>query len=432
MSFPRYERYKDSGVEWLGEVPAHWEVWKLPHAFRLIGSGTTPKSDNLAYYENGSIAWLNTGDLNDGELFDCEKRITELAMKDHSSLKLYRAGAMVIAMYGATIGKLAMLRFPATVNQACCVFSESSQIVSKFMFYWFLGLRQQIVSLATGGGQPNISQDILRGLRVACPRIEEQSTIAAFLDRETAKIDELIAEQQQLIELLKEKRQAVISHAVTKGLDPDVPMKDSGIEWLGEVPAHWELKRLKHCFRLLTEKTNRRENPVALENVESWSGRFIKTETVYEGDGVAFERGDILFGKLRPYLAKVYLTENKGEAIGDFHVLHPKGATYSRFSQYQILNREFIDVVDGSTFGAKMPRVSWDFLGNIILTVPPFSEQQTIASFLDRETTKVDELIAEAQRAITLLQERRTALISAAVTGKIDVRGLVSDERVVE
>lgn len=137
MSFPRYERYKDSGVEWLGEVPAHWEVWKLPHAFRLIGSGTTPKSDNLAYYENGSIAWLNTGDLNDGELFDCEKRITELAMKDHSSLKLYRAGAMVIAMYGATIGKLAMLRFPATVNQACCVFSESSQIVSKFMFIGF-------------------------------------------------------------------------------------------------------------------------------------------------------------------------------------------------------------------------------------------------------------------------------------------------------
>lgn len=192
--------------------------------------------------------------------------------------------------------------------------------------------------------------------------------------------------------------------------------KDSGVEWLSEVPEHWELKRLKHCFRLLTEKTNRRENPVALENVESWSGRFIKTETAYEGYGVAFERGDILFGKLRPYLAKAYLTENQGEAIGDFHVLRPKGAAYSRFSQYQILNREFIGVVDGSTFGAKMPRVSWDFLGDIILTVPPFSEQQTIVSFLDRETAKIDELIAEQQRLIELLKEKRQAVISHAVT----------------
>lgn len=192
--------------------------------------------------------------------------------------------------------------------------------------------------------------------------------------------------------------------------------KDSDVAWLGEVPEHWELKRLKHCFRLLTEKTNRRENPVALENVESWSGRFIKTETAYEGDGVAFERGDILFGKLRPYLAKAYLTENQGEAIGDFHVLRPKGAIYSRFSQYQILNREFIDVVDGSTFGAKMPRVSWDFLGNIILTVPPYEEQSIIANFLDRETTKIDELIAEQQRLIKLLKEKRQAVISHAVT----------------
>lgn len=192
--------------------------------------------------------------------------------------------------------------------------------------------------------------------------------------------------------------------------------KDSGVEWLGEVPVHWELKRLKHCFRLLTEKTNRRENPIALENVESWSGRFIKTETAYEGDGVAFERGDILFGKLRPYLAKAYLTENQGEAIGDFHVLRPMETTYNRFSQYQILNREFIDVVDGSTFGAKMPRVSWDFLGNIILTVPPYEEQSIIANFLDRETTKIDELIAEQQRLIKLLKEKRQAVISHAVT----------------
>jgi len=212
-------RMKDSGIEWLGEVPEHWEVWKLAHAFDVIGSGTTPKSDNAAYYEDGETAWLNTGDLNDGELWDCEKRVTNLALTEHSSLKVYPSGSLVIAMYGATIGKLGMLRFPSSVNQACCVFVESKQIQSKFLFHWFFGWRQQIVSLAIGGGQPNISQEILRGVRLACPPLVEQQAIAAFLDTETAKFDTLILEANRAIELLKERRSALISAAVTGKID---------------------------------------------------------------------------------------------------------------------------------------------------------------------------------------------------------------------
>ena len=192
--------------------------------------------------------------------------------------------------------------------------------------------------------------------------------------------------------------------------------KETGIEWLGEVPEHWELKRLKQSLRLLTGKTDRRENPVALENIESWSGRFIQTETTFEGEGIAFERGDILFGKLRPYLAKVLLAETAGEAVGDFHVMRQTKGTDSNFAQYQILNRAFIAIVDGSTFGAKMPRVSWDFLSGMVLTVPPAPEQRTIAMFLNRETAKIDELIAEQKNLIELLKEKRQAIISHAVT----------------
>ncbi len=192
--------------------------------------------------------------------------------------------------------------------------------------------------------------------------------------------------------------------------------KDSGIEWLGEVPEHWDIRRLKYNLRLLTEKTDRRENLVALENIESWSGLFIQTETTFEGEGIAFERGDILFGKLRPYLAKAYLAETSGEAVGDFHVMRPTKNTVGRFAQYQILNREFIAIVDGSTFGAKMPRASWDFMGGMVLTAPPITEQQAIAAFLDRETTKIDALIAEQKRLIELLKEKRQAVISHAVT----------------
>jgi type I restriction enzyme S subunit len=192
--------------------------------------------------------------------------------------------------------------------------------------------------------------------------------------------------------------------------------KDSGVEWLGQVPEHWEVKRLKYSLRLLTEKTDRRENPVALENIEGWTGRFIPSETEFQGEGIAFEAGDILFGKLRPYLAKAYRAEFSGEAVGDFHVMRPLRGIDSCFAQYQILNREFIAIVDGSTFGSKMPRASWEFVGDMKLTTPPLPEQTTVASFLDRETAKIDSLVAEQQRLIELLKEKRQAVISHAVT----------------
>ena len=192
--------------------------------------------------------------------------------------------------------------------------------------------------------------------------------------------------------------------------------KDSGVEWLGEVPGHWEVKRLKRNMRLLTEKTDRRDHPVALENIEGWTGRFITTDTEFQGEGIAFEPDDILFGKLRPYLAKAYRAEFSGEAVGDFHVMRPVTGINSRFVQYQILNRGFISIVDGSTFGSKMPRASWEFVGDMVVTSPTLSEQTQIAAFLDRETGKIDGLVAEQQRLIALLKEKRQAVISHAVT----------------
>lgn len=192
--------------------------------------------------------------------------------------------------------------------------------------------------------------------------------------------------------------------------------KDSGVEWLGKVPDHWEVKRLKRCLSLMTEKTSRRDYPVALENIEGWSGRFIETESEFEGEGVAFAPGDILFGKLRPYLAKAYLAQTNGEAVGDFHVLRPKEEISGRYAQYQILNPDFISIADSSTFGAKMPRVGWEFMGNMGFLAAPTSEQTAIATFLDRETAKLDSLIAKQERLIELLQEKRQALIAHAVT----------------
>lgn len=204
-------------------------------------------------------------------------------------------------------------------------------------------------------------------------------------------------------------------------------MKPSGVEWLGEVPEHWEVDVLKRCVKLITEKAQTHTMTVALENIESWTGRLIQSDVEYEGDGIAFALGDVLFGKLRPYLAKVLLCHKSGEAVGDFHVMRPVSDMLGQFLKYIMLTHEFILIADGSTYGAKMPRVSWEFLGQMGLPKPPPSEQRAIAAFLDRETGKIDALVAEQERLIALLAEKRRALISHAVTKGLDPNAPMKD-----
>nr|WP_321402252.1 restriction endonuclease subunit S [uncultured Desulfobacter sp.] len=241
-----YPAYKDSGVEWLREMPKHWFPVKLAHVCSKIGGGTTPNTTENNLYYNGTIPWVTTGELRENTITDTQKKVNFKALKDYSGLYLHPKGSVVIAMYGATIGRLGILGIDATTNQACCVLQLSKRLNNVFLFYGLLSMHDEIVNQSSGGGQPNVSQEKISSLRLPCPSQHEQTQIARFLDHETAKIDTLIAKQEKLIELLQEKRQAVISHAVTKGLDPDVPMKDSGVAWLGAVPAHWKTCLLKH------------------------------------------------------------------------------------------------------------------------------------------------------------------------------------------
>ena len=210
---------KDSGIEWLGEIPDHWELWKISHAFKRIGSGTTPESGNPLYHDNGTINWLNTGDLNDSEVVSCNKKITEQAIKDYTSLKLFPAGSLVMAMYGATIGKTGIIKFDTTTNQACCVFCKGEIIDLKFLQYWFFAKKENIINLAIGGGQPNISQNILKDSRVNCPEISEQIRIVQYLDSSTKEVDLVISKTNEEIELLKEYKTALISEVVTGKVD---------------------------------------------------------------------------------------------------------------------------------------------------------------------------------------------------------------------
>ena len=205
--------------------------------------------------------------------------------------------------------------------------------------------------------------------------------------------------------------------------------KYSDIERIGMLPVEWELNRLKFRTSIVTNKATSKTNPIALENISSWNGKYIPSDSEFEGDGVTFQPGDILFGKLRPYLAKVYLTAIEGEAVGDFHVLRPQKMV-GRYLQYQMLTLEFISLVDGSTYGAKMPRASWEFMSNMGISCPSSDEQEIIANFLDHETAKIDTLIDKQQQLIKLLKEKRQAVVSHAVTKGLNPAAPMKDSGV--
>lgn len=205
---------KNSGIEYLGLIPHHWEVARSGLIYKNISSGTTPQSDNDEYYKNGNIFWINSGDLNDSVLTNSKNKITQKAIMAYSALKISPKGSLIIAMYGATIGKVSILGIDACTNQACCVLCESKYLNTRFVFYYFIAKRQDLISMAYGGGQPNISQDIIKNFKIPLPPLQEQKQIANFLDKKCEKINSVIEKTKRQIELVKEYKNTLINEAV--------------------------------------------------------------------------------------------------------------------------------------------------------------------------------------------------------------------------
>ncbi|ADC64153.1 restriction endonuclease subunit S [Allochromatium vinosum] len=450
MSFPRYERYKDSGVEWLGEVPEHWILdrlkWSVEGCINGLW-GDDPNGEDV-------IPCIRVADFDRAKNRVRAEDLTYRSISEEKRLnRSLKNGDLLIEKSGGgdnqPVGVVVL--FDHNLNAVCSNFVARMPVRSNFSprFLCYLhsvlyALRLNTKSIKQNTGIQNLDSASYLDERFGIPTVYEQGLIADFLDRETAKIDALIAEQQRLVELLKEKRQAVISHAVTKGLNPDAPMKDSGIEWLGEVPEHWVIVPLKHLTA---------------------PGRDIMYGIVLPGpnvdNGVPIVKG----GDVRPHRLRLELLNRTTEAIEAPYArarLRPSDIVYSirgsigdaelvpdelldanitqdvaRISPDQTVNslwllfvmksvRVFVQLEQRS-LGAAVRGINIFDLKRARIPFPDIQEQKTIATFLDRETTKLDALTAEAQTAITLLQERRTALISAAVTGKIDVRGFASD-----
>lgn len=414
---------KDSGVEWLGEIPEHWEVDKISYRYDNISSGTTPSTSNQSYYFNGHTKWLQTGDLTDGDVKETSKSLTSEALEKYSTLKIYPTGSLVMAMYGATIGKLGILKATMTTNQACCVFPANEKVYTKFMFYNLMASRSEIINMSYGGGQPNISQKLIRNLRTYFPPKQEQTAIAEYLDQATEKIDQTIATKEAQLDTLTQYRKSLIQEKVTKGLTPNPTLKDSGVEWLGEIPEHWEVDRIKDISKLRTDKTSEKsevEDYIELEDMSQWTGKILSFRSTIEVESsvTLFEEGDVLFGKLRPYLAKYALADREGKCTGEILAIFPE-RVHGSFLKYYLGSSNFIKRCDDFSYGAKMPRISWNKqLNTFEIPLPPKAEQIAIAEYLDQATEKIDSTSQNLRDQIDTLKKYRKSLIQEVVTGR--------------
>ncbi|MFG1410149.1 restriction endonuclease subunit S [Xanthobacter sp. VTT E-85241] len=437
MSVPRYDSYRDSGVEWLGEVPSHWAVVPLKAATscndEVLGEASDP-SIEIEYIEISDVS---------PELGVTGSSVYAFSEAPSRARRIVRDGDVIVSTVRTYLRAIAPIVRPPANLIASTGFAviRPRRIAQSYLGYLFFAeyLIAEIISRSAGVSYPAINASEIMRLTVPLPPLPEQAAIAAFLDRETAKIDALVEEQRRLIALLAEKRQAVISHAVTKGLDPTVPMKDSGVEWLGEVPAHWEVKRLKHlgCFSAGAGFPDREQglegealsfhkvNALGKAGSDGYllpSENTISIETalrlrafVFPPDAIVFAKigAALLLGRLRVLRVPACLDNN----MMGFVVQTPNKSSYIRYLMSQIR----FDLIANP--GA-VPSLNESQIANLAFAIPCSAEQEKITTYLDNEILRSDALTAEAQSAITLLQERRAALISAAVTGKIDVRGL--------
>jgi len=449
MSLPRYPEYKPSGVEWLGEVPGHWEVKRLKQASHVFPSNVDKKSHD----GETPVSLCNYTDVyyNDTITADMEFMAATASTEQIAKFTL-RAGDTIITKDSETADDIAIGAYvPADLPNVVCGYhlamirplADTNGAFVKRLFDSTY-VRSCVAVRANGLTRVGLGQYEIDNLELPFPPPEEQQIIAAFLDRETGKIDALITEQRRLVELLAEKRQAVISHAVTKGLNPNARTKDSGIAWLGEVPEHWEVCAIKRMTILITDGAH--ISPETDDGVYD----FVSTKDISDA-GIDFEgclktspssyeflvrsgcqpaRGDVLFSKDGTIGRTIVVKEGREFVVASsLIIIRPDGAVLdSTFLHYLCQSFLVIQQVEGFVKGAGLPRLSIQNLLKVFGVFPQLEEQQAIATFLNSETAKFDTLTAEANRAIELLQERRSALISAAVTGKIDVRSFTERE----
>jgi type I restriction enzyme, S subunit len=442
MRYSPYPEYKNSDSQWIGIIPKHWDTIALKRKFRLV-NGSTPKSGIIEYWD-GDILWITPADFSaaiNGRISTSARKITHEGL-DSCGTSIVPADSIVITTR-APIGEVVQADKELCTNQGCkTLVLDASDVRERFIFYLIKASNDQLNALGLGSTFMELSKEALGYYKATLPPISEQKQIADFLDYKTAQIDALIAKKKELIEKLKEQRIAVITQAVTKGLDPDAPMRDSGVDWLGQVPEHWKVIPIK--FSLLIPITDGpHETPELFDN----GIPFISAEAV-KGDKLDFEkkRGYIsqedhhrYSRKYKPLRGDVYMVKSgattgnvaRVETDEEFNIWSPLAAfrpspetATTDFIFYFMKSKPFFHSVELSWSYGTQQNIGMGVIANLKMACPPVEEQKEITKEITARTQKIDGMINASQSAIDRLTEYRTALITATTTGKIDVRNV--------
>jgi len=427
-----YPAYKDSGVEWLGEVSAHWEVKRLKYIAPASTAKLIEKPDDLPYLGLENIE-SKTGRL----LLDTPVENVE------STVGIFDKGNVLFGKLRPYLAKVVCVDFRGVCTTELLVLQPNDVVNGKFLFYRLLSedFVKLVNSLTYGTKMPRVSSEQIGNLAVQLPPFPEQNAIITYLDRETARISALIAKKERLVELLQEKRAALISHAVTKGLDPTVPMKDSGVEWLGRIPVNWRIGRIGiECTvkarlgwkglkaseyvdegYIFLSTPNIKGRDIDFENVN-----YINAERYFESPEIMLKVGDVLVAKDGSTLGITSVIRSlpaPATVNSSIAVIRPFELLDSIFLYWFLSSNYVQGFIQRMKGGMGVPHLFQADLRKFVVLVPSIAQQRVIATYLDRETAKIDALISRIREGIEKLKEYSTALISAAVTGKIDVRG---------
>jgi restriction endonuclease S subunit len=410
----KMQKTKPSGIEWIGDIPVEWDIFRFRYAVNI-------RSEKAKYIPDKDIyIGLENVESSTGKFIKSENEYEE------GFYDVFRKSDILFGLLRPYLEKVFFSEHDGFCTGEFLVI-ENFIGEKRYLFYFLLshGFLEIVNASTYGAKMPRASWEYIKNLSIPVLSLTEQQAIASFLDTQCKKIDGIIADTEQQIEVLKQYKTSLITETVTKGLDKSVPMKDSGIEWIGKIPAGWEVIRFRYAINIRAKKakyTPDKDIYIGLENVEGSTGKFVKSETEYEeGFYDVFRKNDILFGLLRPYLKKVFFAECDGFCTGEFLVIK-NFVGEKRYLFYLLLSNDFLEIVNASTYGAKMPRASWEYIKNLSIPILPLTEQQAIASFLDDKCEKIDGLISDKQESIETMKSYKRSLIYEYVTGKKRVK----------
>ena len=414
----KYSSYKDSGVEWLGEIPKGWEVKKIKFV-SLITMGQSPENKDVNQNKTG-LPFLQ-GNAEFGSLNPTEKNWCihpkKVAFKDE-----------ILYSVRAPVGAVNIADKEYCIGRGLCSIRDI-KIQKKYLYYSSILFKQEFDKFSTGSTFEAISTFNIKNIKIPLPLPLEQTKIASFLDEKTAQIDEVISQKQKLIELLKERKQIVINDAVTKGLDKDVEMMDSGVEWIGKIPKLWKISKVKNIFKLIIEPAPK-ANEEELLSIYTDIGVRPRKELAEKGNKASttdgywrVKKGDFIVNKLLAWMGAIGLSEYEGVTSPAYDILRAKkdivGIYYHELFRLKVFSQEMKKYSRG-IMDMRL-RLYFDKFGDILIPYPLYDEQLKIVEYIETQTKKIDIAIKLQQNYISKLKEYKASLIDSVVTGKVKV-----------